>query len=56
MSARVRNYTEWAIRAVPIWHTTDMDMALDKIVPEELNWLHTDEGPEWALIFVDSHT
>lgn len=25
---------------------SDMDMALDKIVPEELNWLHTDEGPE----------
>ncbi|OJT03011.1 hypothetical protein TRAPUB_6354 [Trametes pubescens] len=24
----------------------DMDMALDKIVPEDLNWLHTDEGPE----------
>jgi hypothetical protein len=21
-------------------------MALDKIVPEDLNWLHTDEGPE----------
>ena len=24
----------------------DMDMALDKIVPEDLDWLHTDEGPE----------
>lgn len=24
----------------------DMDMALDTIVPENLNWLHTDEGPE----------
>ncbi|KAH9950497.1 hypothetical protein B0H21DRAFT_776735 [Amylocystis lapponica] len=24
----------------------DMDMALDKIVPESLDWLHTDEGPE----------
>lgn len=24
----------------------DMDMALDKIVPEHLNWVHTDEGPE----------
>ena len=23
-----------------------MDMALDKIVPEDLDWLHTDEGPE----------
>lgn len=26
----------------------DMDMALDKIVPEDLNWLHTDEGPEFV--------
>lgn len=25
-----------------------MDMALDKIVPEDLNWLHTDEGPEFV--------
>lgn len=24
----------------------DMDMALDKIVPVDLKWLHTDEGPE----------
>ncbi|KAJ7169960.1 hypothetical protein C8R46DRAFT_896159 [Mycena filopes] len=24
----------------------DMDMALDHIVPEKLNWLHTDEGPD----------
>ncbi|KAJ7837529.1 hypothetical protein B0H14DRAFT_2791043 [Mycena olivaceomarginata] len=24
----------------------DMDMALDHIVPEKLEWLHTDEGPE----------
>ncbi len=24
----------------------DMDMALDKIVPEEQAWLHTDEGPD----------
>ncbi|RPD64964.1 hypothetical protein L227DRAFT_541422 [Lentinus tigrinus ALCF2SS1-6] len=23
-----------------------MDMALDNIVPESLNWRHTDEGPE----------
>ncbi|KAM6498198.1 Uncharacterized protein family UPF0047 [Amanita muscaria] len=28
-----------------------MDMALDKIVPEDLEWKHTDEGPESA-----SHT
>ena len=24
----------------------DMDMALDKVIPEDLDWLHTDEGPE----------
>lgn len=24
----------------------DMTMALDKLVPESFNWLHTDEGPE----------
>lgn len=30
----------------------DMDMALDKIVPEDLNWLHTDEGPDDSV----SHT
>ncbi|KAH9944046.1 uncharacterized protein BXZ73DRAFT_39507 [Epithele typhae] len=24
----------------------DMDMALDNIVPESLNWRHTDEGPD----------
>lgn len=24
----------------------DMDMALDKIVPEDLEWKHTDEGPD----------
>jgi hypothetical protein len=26
-----------------------MDMALDSVVPESLNWLHTDEGPEYAI-------
>jgi len=30
----------------------DMNMALDKIVPEDLNWLHTDEGPDDSV----SHT
>ncbi|KAL1708695.1 hypothetical protein EV121DRAFT_196210 [Schizophyllum commune] len=24
----------------------DMDMALDHVVPESLNWEHTDEGPD----------
>ena len=24
----------------------DMDMALDTVVPESLDWRHTDEGPE----------
>lgn len=28
------------------WAPVDMDMALDTIVPESLNWKHTDEGPE----------
>jgi hypothetical protein len=32
-------------------HRPDMDMALDKIVPEGLNWLHTDEGPEFVFCF-----
>jgi len=31
---------------------TDMDMALDNIVPENLNWQHTDEGPDDSV----SHT
>ncbi|KAJ3514373.1 hypothetical protein NLJ89_g2412 [Agrocybe chaxingu] len=30
----------------------DMDMALDTIVPESLNWRHTDEGPDDSV----SHT
>ncbi|KAJ7361654.1 hypothetical protein DFH08DRAFT_844795 [Mycena albidolilacea] len=30
----------------------DMDMALDHIVPEKLEWLHTDEGPDDSV----SHT
>jgi len=28
------------------WLNTDMDMALDNIVPETLKWRHTDEGAE----------
>lgn len=28
--------------------TVDMDMALDTIVPETLEWRHTDEGPEYV--------
>ncbi|KAJ1032568.1 hypothetical protein NDA16_000591 [Ustilago loliicola] len=31
---------------------TDMDMALDRIVPESLPWKHTDEGPDDSV----SHT
>lgn len=27
-----------------------MDMALDKVVPEDLEWLHTDEGPEYVCL------
>ncbi|KAJ4486256.1 hypothetical protein J3R30DRAFT_1475543 [Lentinula aciculospora] len=30
----------------------DMDMALDCVVPESLDWLHTDEGPDDSV----SHT
>ncbi|KAF9044805.1 hypothetical protein BDZ89DRAFT_979911 [Hymenopellis radicata] len=30
----------------------DMDMALDHVVPETLDWLHTDEGPDDSV----SHT
>ncbi|EIN14197.1 hypothetical protein PUNSTDRAFT_95853 [Punctularia strigosozonata HHB-11173 SS5] len=30
----------------------DMTMALDRIVPESLNWIHTDEGPDDSV----SHT
>lgn len=30
----------------------DMDMALDTIVPESLDWRHTDEGPDDSV----SHT
>ncbi|EIM92201.1 uncharacterized protein STEHIDRAFT_70790 [Stereum hirsutum FP-91666 SS1] len=30
----------------------DMDMALDNVVPESLNWKHTDEGPDDSV----SHT
>ncbi|OAX44711.1 hypothetical protein K503DRAFT_388 [Rhizopogon vinicolor AM-OR11-026] len=31
----------------------DMDMALDKIVPENLEWMHTDEGPDDSYVFPD---
>ncbi|KAA1467932.1 hypothetical protein DENSPDRAFT_856978 [Dentipellis sp. KUC8613] len=27
-------------------YDSDMDMALDNVVPESLNWRHTDEGPD----------
>ncbi|PPQ88669.1 hypothetical protein CVT25_010245 [Psilocybe cyanescens] len=36
-------------------YDSDMDMALDHLVPESLNWRHTDEGPEWIFVRV-SHT
>jgi len=28
----------------------DMDMALDRIVPEDQAWLHIDEGPDDSLV------
>jgi hypothetical protein len=31
-----------------------MDMALDHVVPESLNWLHTDEGPECVIFSFSS--
>ncbi|KAF8898642.1 hypothetical protein BD779DRAFT_1431809 [Infundibulicybe gibba] len=36
----------------------DMDMALDAIVPETLQWRHTDEGPEsvYSRLYSVSHT
>ncbi|KAI0271383.1 hypothetical protein BC834DRAFT_818750 [Gloeopeniophorella convolvens] len=34
----------------------DMDMALDNIVPESLNWRHTDEGPDTVVVVSVSHT
>jgi hypothetical protein len=30
----------------------DMDMALDSIVPESLDWRHIDEGPECVSIML----
>jgi hypothetical protein len=30
-------------------YTLDMDMALDTIVPETLEWRHTDEGQEYVV-------
>lgn len=39
-----------AVLMVRLWNhedvRRDMDMALDNVVPESLNWKHTDEGPE----------
>lgn len=34
------------IKFLPYGEYADMNMALDNIVPETLDWLHTDEGPE----------
>jgi hypothetical protein len=28
--------------------SVDMDMALDNVVPETLDWRHIDEGPEYV--------
>ncbi|KAI9638266.1 uncharacterized protein MKK02DRAFT_22234 [Dioszegia hungarica] len=33
---------------------TDMDMALDKIVPESFPWEHTDEGPDDSVSHLKS--
>ena len=34
------------VEAVLLTVPQDMDMALDNIVPETLDWQHTDEGSE----------
>lgn len=39
---RVRCHTKMVV----LKSLQDMDMALDTIVPESLDWQHTDEGPE----------
>lgn len=35
-----------AIDILTVQNIADMDMALDNMVPESLDWIHTDEGPE----------
>ena len=33
----------------------DMDMGLDKIVPETFPYIHTDEGPDDMVIYTNIH-
>jgi hypothetical protein len=51
MSAKVRKAVLHAVRLpiiilIQLFSAPDMDMAMDKVVPETLNWKHLDEGPE----------
>jgi hypothetical protein len=46
MSAEVRNFPTPHKDCCAEIYLQDMDMALDNIVPETLDWQHTDEGPE----------
>ncbi|KAG2159960.1 uncharacterized protein EDB93DRAFT_1237209 [Suillus bovinus] len=41
-----RNIYRTAALTINENYDRDMDMALDNIVPESLNWKHTDEGPD----------
>jgi hypothetical protein len=46
MSEKARNHSVARLKRVTLTNFIDMDMALDRIVPESLEWAHTDEGPE----------
>ncbi|KAG9123148.1 hypothetical protein FRC07_000178 [Ceratobasidium sp. 392] len=50
MSERVREVSQIIPNARELIGITapDMTMALDRIVPESMPWLHTDEGPEYV--------
>ena len=49
MSAKVIFGTQTLMRLQTLF-TLDMDMALDTIVPETLEWRHTDEGRECVAV------
>ena len=48
MSGKVRIMPGAVLSLQCLWYQmpSDMTMALDRIVPESMPWLHTDEGPE----------
>lgn len=54
MCASVRSHKpEHPIGLSELNHPLDMDMALDVMVPESLDWIHTDEGPEYVVNQLD---